>query len=482
MIKYPKLVTHWIGGREVEGDLNYFFDKLNPATGEKLGDVVKGTLDDVNVAIEKSVQAFSAWSRLAVSERSEILKKAVKLIDERKQELAEIVSQECGKSLKDSLGEVNAAVACGSFIANAADSFEPEVLKSNNPSRTVSLVRMPIGVSLLITPFNNPSASVAWKVFPALFCGNTVIIKSHEDTPYVAVWFAKVFKEAGLPDGVLSVIQGAGSDVGSALVADGRVALISFTGSFQTGRLVIKNSADRLAKVSIEAGGKNPFVVCDDANIDWAVNLSVESAFVDGGQRCAAASRVIVFESVYEEFKEKFLTAVSKLKVGVTEDSNYGAIISEKRLNQILGYVDRARERGVKVLTGGQRVIGQGFFVEPTVLEGASLKDEVSCDEIFGPVVNLYKVKNLDEAIDLANATAFGLSGAIHTKDEKSAQKFIAGYRSGVVRVNGPTHGSEPNMPFGGIGLSGNGWREPGLKAFDFYADWRQISIDKLKE
>ncbi|NUM25128.1 MAG: aldehyde dehydrogenase [Candidatus Buchananbacteria bacterium] len=480
-MQYPKKILHWVNDTEIEGHSKDFFSKLNPANEQKLADVASGTQADVESAVESAVAAFDIWHSKPVVERANILQSAAKLLEEKKSELAEIISQECGKSLTDALGEINAAIECGRFIAEQTQSFAPEFIKSKNPGRTVFLTRNPVGVAALIVPFNNPAASLAWKIFPALFCGNTVVIKAHEDTPYVAVWFAKIFKEAGLPNGVISVVQGLGQEVGAALVADSRVDLISFTGSVQTGRLIIKNSADRLAKVSIEAGGKNPLVICDDADIDLAVATSIQSAFVDGGQRCAAASRIVIFESVYEQFKEKFLSAVKQLVVGVAPGANYGAIINERRLNQILGFVSRAREQGIKILAGGNRISGTGFFMEPTVLEGARLEDEISCFEVFGPVVNLYQVKDLTEAIRVSNATPFGLSGAIHTKDPDRVQKFVAGYHSGVVRVNGPTHGSEPHMPFGGVKLSGNGWREPGLKAFDFYTDWRQVSIDNQK-
>ena len=347
------------------------------------------------------------------------------------------------------------------------------------PGRKIELIRRPIGIGALITPFNNPAASIAWKTFPALLCGNAVVLKSHGYTPYIGIWYAKVFKEAGLPDGVFNVLQGRGGEAGAALVADPRIKFISFTGSLKTGESILKAAASRLAKVSIEAGGKNPFVVCDDADLERAALVAVAATFVDAGQRCAAASRIIIFESIYENFKKLFLEKASKLKVGVEDDCDYGAIISKERTERILMYVSDAIKRGAKILLGNPVAKpGAGYFIEPIVLEGVKTTDQIWREEVFGPVVVWEKEKNFEDAVKVANDSDFKLSGAIHTKNMKLAEDFINRYQSGVVRVNGPTHGSEPNMPFGGVGMSGNGWREPGSKALDFYADWQQVSID----
>ncbi|MFC1612277.1 aldehyde dehydrogenase family protein, partial [Patescibacteria group bacterium] len=376
------------------------------------------------------------------------------------------------------LGEVSAAMECGLFMAGEARRFHGQNLMTATPNRSAQLVRDSIGPGALLVPFNNPMASVAWKTFPALLCGNTVVLKSHEYTPYTAVWFAKLLKEAGLPHGVFSVLQGFGEDVGAPLVSNNKIEFVSFTGSSSTASSIIKATADRLAKVSIEAGGKNPIIVCDDADLESAVSIAVSSAFVDAGQRCAAASRIIIFDSIYEKFKEMFLEKVKNLKVGINDSDDFGAIISEKRLNEILGSIDGAVERGAVILSGGKRMDRAGYFISPTVLESVSPDDELSQNEIFGPVVVLYKARDFNEAIELANNSKYKLSGAIQTSNINRGQEFIKQYRAGVARVNGPTYGSEPHMPFGGLGLSGNGWREPGEKALDFYSEWKQISID----
>ena len=481
-MNYPKQIFSWISDREARPASGEKFPKLTPATGEVLGWVAAGGEKDAAKAVASAVAAFPAWSATPVVKGSEILREAALLMKSRAEELAEIVALESGKSKKDARGEVAAAVECGLFFAGEGRRFSGEILPSANPNRRVELRRMPAGVGALVTPFNNPAAGIAWKLFPALLCGNAVIIKSHELTPFTAIWFAKVFKEAGLPSGVLSVLQGSGREVGAPLVKDPAVRFVSFTGSVKTGQFILRATADRLAKVSIESGGKNPFVVCDDADLEKAATVAAQAAFVDAGQRCVAASRIIVFASVYERFKKLFLQKVKALRVGTADTDDYGAIISEDRMKAILRAVAGAVKRRAVVLAGGHRLTdaahAKGFFIAPTVLERVKPDDPISQEELFGPVLCLYKAKDFKEALALANNSKFKLSGAIHTRDMSSAEPIIRGYESGVARVNGPTHGSEPHMPFGGVGLSGNGWREPGRQALDFYAEWKQISID----
>lgn len=479
---YPRKIYHWIDNKEVKPASRKFFAKINPATGKEMAQVGRGDRRDVEKAVKSATRAYEPWSQTPVIKRAEILREAALKIRERKDELAGIIAFESGKPMRDALAEVNSAVEIGFFFAGEGRRYYGEVQTSVQPNREVRMIRQSIGTGALITPFNNPAAGIACKLFPALLCGNSVVIKSHEYTPYVALWYAKIFKEAGLPSGLLSVLQGTGAEVGAPLIADPRMAFVSFTGSVKTGRLILKTTSSRLAKVLIEAGGKNPFVVCDDADLEKAATVAVQAAFVDAGQRCAATSRIVVFDKVYDKFKKLFLAKVAKLKVGISDADDFGAIISEKRLQEILKAVRGALKRRAVLLAGGGRLTDEahraGFFMAPTVLERVFPKDEVSCNELFGPVVILYRVKNFEEAVRLANDSQFKLTGAIHTKSLDRAQEFVRRYQAGVVRVNGPTHGSEPHMSFGGVGLSGNGWREPGTKALDFYSEWKQASID----
>ncbi len=479
---YPKYVPHWVGGKEFVPRRGAFLDKYDPARGIVLTKVVKGTAAHVRRAIQLARAAYPLWKGVSVVARGEVLRRAAFLLHEKREEIAEIVARECGKARKDAKGEVDAAYECALFFAGEGRRYFGEVLSTAHQHRSVSLVRESIGVGALLTPFNNPFAGIVWKAFPALLCGNAVVIKAHEDTPYAPILLAKILGLAGVPKGAVAVVQGEGGTVGKALVADPHIRFVSLTGSVETGRSILKETANRLAKVSIEAGGKNPFVVCDDADLDRAATLAVQSAFIDAGQRCAAGSRVIVFDAVYDKFKERFLKKVNALRVGVEDGDDFGALINEKRLKGILASVSGAVQRGAALLAGGFRYTDsrrrRGYFLAPTVLENAGPQDEISRRELFGPVTCLYRVKNLRQAIALANDAELKLTGAIHTGSINRAHTFIREYEGGVVRVNGPTHGSEPHMPFGGRGLSGNGWREPGTKALEFYSEWKQVSID----
>ncbi|MGH9202828.1 MAG: aldehyde dehydrogenase family protein, partial [Vicinamibacterales bacterium] len=336
-----------------------------------------------------------------------------------------------------------------------------------------------IGVCAAIMPFNSPLAGITWKVFPALLCGNAVVVKSHELTPYTAVAFGHLLRDAGLPTGLYSVVQGFGPDVGAPLVQDARVGVVSFTGSSATGKSIQRMVSERpvLAKVCLELGGKNPLVVCDDADLALAAEHAVASAFIDAGQRCASGSRLIVFDGVYDEFRRALLERVAGVNVGSGPGDDCGPVISRPNLDRLLGQVRAAQSRGAAVVAGGEPVaaLAPGYYMQPTVLERVSPEDVVSQVELFGPVTCLYRARDFSEAVRLANSTSYGLTGAIHTTSVHRAQEFIAQYRGGLVSVNGPTYGAGPHMPFGGIKNSGNGFREPGTEALDVYTEWKTV-------
>ncbi len=476
MHQYPKTVQSWIGGGAVAGS-GPSQEKYAPASGVKLADVAAAGESELARALTSASDAFPLWAATPLSERALILKKAAELIKERAQEAASIIAQECGRPDAEVMGEVGGASVSGTYFTGELARFEPIPLPTSHPRRTVELVRAPVGVGALYVPFNTPLAQIAAKTFPALLCGNAVILKAHELTPYIPVWFAQVLKDAGVPDGVFNVLQGTGAGIGALIASHADVSFISFTGSSSTGARIVEASAPRLAKVSIEAGGKNPFIVCDDADLLLAVNFAVASAFVDSGQRCAAASRFLIYEGVYDTFKQAFIEKARAMRIGVG-DADMGALISEERLNALLAAVQESQNRGVTIALGGKRNGDQGYFMQPTVLENVKETDPLWRQELFGPVVIFRKVSGYDEALRLAKDSPYRLSSAIHTRTLDVAKKFAREYRAGVVRINGPTFGSEPHMPFGGPGLSGNGWREPGVTALDFYANWQQVSVD----
>lgn len=480
---YPEKVSHWLNDQEYTvAEHSTFFPKYDPATGSVLTHVLQGQAADVQQAVHTALQSFPAWSQTAVVNRAAILRQASILMQTRQQEIAEIIALETGRSLKDALGEVGAAVEQGFFMAGEGRRFFGRTTTSAMSNRNAYTVRQPVGVCGLIIAANTPIANVAWKAFPALLCGNSVILKASEDAPYTPIWFAKLLQEAGLPPGVFSVIQGTGESAGVPIVEHPAIDLISFTGSVSVGRYIQKTAGERLAKVCLELGGKNALIVCDDADLDTAAQWSVLSAFSNAGQRCASGSRLIVFESVYDAFRQRLLEKATAFKMGISDADDAGPVINQAQLDAMLKAVQNAvQQDGATLLVGGNRLEGElytgGYYMAPTILENVSPQAAISRDELFGPITCLYKVKNFEEAVALNNDSDMGLTAALHTNNMHRVQRFIELSRTGVVSINGPTYGSEPHMPFGGLKNSGNGWREPGPEALDVYSDWKTVYV-----
>jgi aldehyde dehydrogenase (NAD+) len=369
----------------------------------------------------------------------------------------------------------------GFFVAGEGRRLYGRTTTSAVPNKAALTVRQPLGVAGLIIAANTPIANVAWKVFPALLCGNTAVLKPSEDAPGTAWAFARLAARVGLPPGVLNLVQGLGEEAGAPLVESPGVDVVSFTGSTSVGRWIQQTAGARLAKVCLELGGKNPLIVCDDADLGLAAHWVVLSAFSNAGQRCAAGSRIIVFDRVYEEFRDLLVERTKRLRVGSGDDDDFGPVINLQQLESMLQAVATARKAGTRVLIGGNRLTGPGydggFFMEPTLLEGTHA-DPVSQTELFGPISSLYRVPDFESALALANDSPYGLTAAIHTADVHRAMTFTARVRSGVAVVNGGTYGSEPHLPFGGLGASGNGWREAGTEALDVYSDWKTVYIN----
>lgn len=479
---FPEFVHHWINDVEVASKSGATFEKRRPQDDRVIAKVARGGADDVRLAVSAAAAAAPDWGRWPVPKRGALLGKAAQLLREREKEFGDIVQQETGKPWKNAIAEVASSADLAVFMEGEGSRLYGRTLPSPIPNRTVQTLRSPIGICAAIMPFNSPLAGVAWKVFPALLCGNAVVVKSHELTPYTAVAFGRLLQDAGVPTGVYSVIQGFGPEVGSALIEDDRVGVVSFTGSSATGKAIQKAVSERkvLAKVCLELGGKNPFVVCDDADLDAAAELAAASAFIDAGQRCASGSRIVVFDTVYDAFRAKFLDRVSQVKVGSGPDDDCGPVISKANLDRLIGQVKGAVSRGATLVAGGAVAAANapGYYMQPTVLENVSPSDEVSQTELFGPVTCLYRVGGFDEAVELANGTHYGLTGAIHTTSLHRAQEFITRYQGGLVSINGATYGSGPHMPFGGVKNSGNGFREPGTEALDVYTELKTVVIN----
>jgi aldehyde dehydrogenase (NAD+) len=476
-----RTVGNVIAGEVVDAAGGRTFEKLAPATGEVLSRVARSGVADVDRAVSAAAAAQPAWAARTVEERGRSLRRLAQLLERERDLVAAIVSAETGKSPKDARGETDGAIELGYFMAGEGRRFYGKTMPSATPNRQAMTVRQPLGVAGLIIAANTPIANVAWKVFPALLCGNASVLKASEDAPETALAFARLATEAGLPPGVLNVVQGFGPEAGQPLVEDHRVAVVSFTGSTAVGRMIARVAGERLAKVCLELGGKNPLVVCDDADLEKAASAAALSAFSNAGQRCAAGSRIIVFESVYAAFRELLAERASAQRVGPTDDDDFGAVINEHQLENMLGAIQRAREAGGTILTGGERLTGAcydgGFYIAPTIVEGVAADAEISCTELFGPIATLHRVADFDEALAVANASPYGLTAAIWTSSIHRGQEFARRVVAGGVQVNGPTYGFEPHVPFGGLRDSGTGWREPGTEALDVYSDWKTVYI-----
>ena len=478
----PDFIPNWINGKEVKAKNGKQFPKIKPTDGKKLCDVARSDREDIELAVEVAKITQVDWAEKTPVERGNILREIALMMRKKKDEFAKIVAIETGKSYKDALAETEGAIELGMFMAGEGRRFYGKTTTSAVPNRLSMVIRQPVGVVGLIIAANTPIANVAWKVFPALICGNSAILKAAEDTPITAWYFGKIAHDAGLPGGVLNIIQGYGEEAGAPLVANPSVNLISFTGSCEVGRLIQKVAGERLAKVCLELGGKNPFIVCDDADLELAVKWAILSAFSNAGQRCAAGSRIIVFDSIYEDFRKMLLEAIKKLKVGPNDDDDFGPVINEQQLKNMLKAIEKAVAEGASVIIGGYRLTDaehkDGFYLAPTLIENVSPEAEISKTELFGPIACLYRVKDYREAIVVANNSPFGLTAAIHTRNVNRAMDFIKKIEVGVVSINGGTYGSEPHMPFGGLKNSGTGWREPGTEALDVYSELKTVYIN----
>jgi acyl-CoA reductase-like NAD-dependent aldehyde dehydrogenase len=475
----PEIVPNLIGGIQRPAESNDSIDKLNPHDGTLLAKATRSGPADIRAAVAAAKGAQAGWAEMPAVARGNILHDVAIALRSRAADMAQVVAMETGKSRRDAMGETMGAVQQGLFMAGEGMRLYGRTTTSAVPGKRAMTVRGPIGVAGLIIAANTPIANVAWKVFPALVCGNAAVLKAPEDTPATAWLFGQIATEAGLPAGVLNIVQGLGREAGAALVSHPDVPVLSFTGSTAVGREIARTAGERLARVSLELGGKNALVVCDDADIDKAVHWTVLSAFSNAGQRCAAGSRIIVFGAVYDLFRKKLLERIATLRLGPGDDDDFGPVINERQLNNMLGAVERAKQSGATVACGGFRLDDpahrSGFYVSPTVVEAVDHGAELSTCELFGPIMALYRVRDFREAVTLANASPYGLTAAIHTRDYDRAMAFVSMVDTGVVTVNGGTYGSEPHMPFGGSKQSGNGSREPGTEALDVYSSLKDV-------
>jgi len=476
---------NYIGGEWVKSSSGEWFENVNPAdTSDVVGRFPKSNAEDVNAAVEAAKTAATRWRRTPAPKRAEILFRLARILERDKNKFSREMTREMGKVLKETGGDVQEAIDCTYFTAGEGRRLHGFTTPAEMPNKFAMCVRQPIGVCGLITPFNFPMAIPSWKLIPALVCGNTVVIKSGEDVPLSTVNLVKSCEEAGIPKGVVNVINGFG-EAGEALVNHKDVRLISFTGSTDTGRIIAEACARQNKIVSLEMGGKNAIIIMDDADIDNAVEGSLWGAFGTSGQRCTASSRLVVHKKVYKKFVEKLVERVKRLKVGngLEEKTEVGPVINQAAMDKILSYIEIGqKEDKAKLACGGNRLTKNdyknGYFIEPTVFTDVAPMMRVGQEEIFGPVTSVIPFGTLDEAIEIVNNVAYGLSSAIYTQDVNQAFYAMQELYTGICYVNSATIGAEVHLPFGGTKGTGNGHREAGTQVLDIFTEWKSLYID----
>ena len=476
---------NFIGGDWVESISGRRYPVFNPARKtESVGEFQTSTAEDATVAVEAARAALPGWANTPAPGRASVLFRALEIMGRRADEIARTITTEEGKPIGDAIGEVKRAMNIIEYAAGEGRRMFGYTTPSELPNTVAYTIKRPLGVVGVITPWNFPIAIPAWKIAPALICGNALVFKPASATPLSAVKLVEVFEEAGLPPGVLNLVTGPGGQVGNALVENTGVNGISFTGSTEIGTDLYANSAQRLKKVQAEMGGKNAVILLADADMDKALGGIVQGAFGSTGQRCTATSRVIVEEEVYDEFMEGLIDRTSKLKIGdgIDPTMDVAPLSSQSQYDKVLEYIGVGAEEGARLAYGGHGLTdgeySQGFYVEPTVFTDVSPDMRIAREEIFGPVLTVFKARNLEDAIQISNSVEFGLSSSVYTKDLTRAFEYINTVETGMVHVNAPTLGGEVHLPFGGLKASGVGQREQGTEAFDFFTETITVYID----
>src|SRR6266446_1373339 len=457
------------------------FDSLNPSTGEVIEQFTRSSAADVDRAVQTAKAAWEDWRLVPAPERGNILFRFAQLLEREKPSLSDLMTREMGKVKAEAGGDVQEAIDMSYFMGGEGRRLYGQTTPSELRDKFMMSVRMPVGVVGAITPWNFPIAIPAWKLCPALVCGNTVVLKPAEDTPLLAERFVELLAEAGVPDGVVNIVQGYGEEAGDALVRHPDVQVITFTGSRETGIAVTKAAADLLKHVHLELGGKNAIIVMDDADVDLAIEGIVWSAFGTSGQRCTAASRVIVHKAVYGELQSKLVAATERLRLGPgwEDDTDVGPLINRAALDKVHSYTEIGKSGGAKLLTGGERAgNGRGFYYRPTVFADAEPGMRIAQEEIFGPTTALIPVDSFNAAVAAANSVRYGLSSSIYTRDVNRAFRAMRDLQTGITYINAGTTGAEVHLPFGGVKETGNGHREAGQAALDVFTEWKSLYVD----
>jgi aldehyde dehydrogenase (NAD+) len=480
-----RIFKNLIDGEWVEARTGDTFENINPAdTRDLVGIFQKSGKEDVEAAVDAAKRAFTRWRLVPAPRRAEILYTAAQMLMERKENYARDMTREMGKVLKETRGDVQEAIDTGFYMAGEGRRLLGVTTPSELPNKFAMAVRQPLGVCAMITPWNFPMAIPSWKLFPAILAGNCCVIKPAQDTPLSVFNFVQTLLDAGVPKGVVNIVTGFGSKIGTPLTEHPDIRAVSLTGSSEVGRIVGQSCAKSFKHCSLELGGKNPMIVLDDANLELALDGAVWGAFGTTGQRCTATSRIIVQKGVYDEFTERLVERAKRLKVGngLDESVEMGPAVNKSQMETDLEYIEIGKSEGAKLLCGGHRLergdYKYGWFVEPTVFADVQRNMRIAQEEIFGPVVSLIPCDGLDDAIDIANDVVYGLSSAIYTKDVNKAFHAMRDLYAGITYVNAPTIGAEVHLPFGGVKATGNGHREGGIGAIDFFTEWKSIYVD----
>jgi alpha-ketoglutaric semialdehyde dehydrogenase len=473
---------NYIGGKWVNGASGAHYNSVNPANESIVDSLAQADVADVNAAVDAAAAAYPSWRLTPAPRRGEILFEVARVLKERKEHLSQLLTQEMGKVIAEARGDVQEAIDMAYYMAGEGRRLLGYTAPVEMPNKFGMATREPIGVCAIITPWNFPVAVPSWKIFPAIVAGNTVVYKPSPETPILGIEFVRAFEEAGLPPGVLNVITSPALEVGQALVAHPKVRAISFTGSTKTGNAIATEAGKYGKKVALEMGGKNAITVLDDANFDLAVEAILWSAFGTTGQRCTACSRLIVQKGIAPKLKDALVEKTRQLRIGdgLLPTTDVGPLINKIAQSRVHEYVGIGQGEGARLLIGGKIAsdAGKGFFYEPTLFDNVTPNMRIAQEEIFGPVLSIIEVGSLEEAVEVNNASAYGLSSSIFTENVNNAFRAMRDLVTGIVYVNHGTTGAEIQFPFGGVRGTGNGHREAGQAGLEVFTEWKSIYVD----